>query len=291
MTDRLTCYEDTIQRDLLDRQAFTFRHKLLGHPALTLENLGRMIPTLPKEQLHYSSGKLERTDNFEHADKTHRNGMSIEETIETIRTSNSYIMIRSPQTDASFSPLFRELMRDIELLMRERNVGTKAHEPTFYLFISSPNSITPFHIDRYSNVLMQFQGTKELNVYPQWDDRSVPHEVREGVVARSGAFAKWRDEAEPLGRRFHLEPGDALHIPFVAGHHVKNGPDVSISLSLFFNTDETLRLTQAMLLNHNLRRRLKLRPAAVGQAPLRDALKSRVWQGGKRVANVLGVGR
>ena len=62
-----TCFANDIQRDLLDRQAFTFGHQLMGHPALTLENLGRVLPALPPQQVFYSSGLLKESDNFDRA--------------------------------------------------------------------------------------------------------------------------------------------------------------------------------------------------------------------------------
>ena len=288
MTPPTPCFADDMQRDLLDRQPFVFHHKLLGHPALSLENLGRMIPALPQWQVHYSSGKLQRSDDFGRAHETHANGLSIEETIETIRTSDSYIMIREPDVDASFHPLYRELIHDVQGVMRDCGAGREAHDAKLYLFISSPNSVTPFHIDRYSNFLMQIQGSKEVSVFPQWDARSVPCSVRESVVAYSGERATWHPGAEQLKTTYKVFPGDALHIPFVAGHHVRNGPEVSITLSLFFHTSRTRSLTRAMHLNDQLRRRLGWRPHPIGMAPVRDAVKSGVWLLGRTVAQALG---
>ena len=59
------CFEDDAGFDQFDRQAFKFRHKLMGHPALSLDNLARVIPALPKKQVMYSMGKLKNGDDFE----------------------------------------------------------------------------------------------------------------------------------------------------------------------------------------------------------------------------------
>ena len=291
MITPLTCFADDIDRERLDHEAFTFRHRLMGHPALSLENLGRVIPALPPSQVFYSSGVLDRRDDFDRAHVDHRNGLSIEETIETIRTSNSYVMVRSPEHDPSFQPLFRDLVADVQQLMRDPGVGQTAHGAMLYLYIASPDSVTPFHIDRYSTVLMQFRGSKEVTVFPQWDERVIPADVREGFVSNSGQRAVWRPEIEPLGRTFQFAPGDALHIPFVAGHHVRNGPDdVSISMSVIFNTDATMAQTRAMVLNHKMRARFGMTPTPVGSAPWRDSVKATVWGTGARVAHALGRG-
>jgi hypothetical protein len=288
------CFSNDVRQDLFDREPFTFGHKLVGHPALSLENLGRVLPALPKEQVFYSSGLLKESDNFDQASVEHPNGLSLEATIETIRTSSSYIMVRAPEADASFQPLFTELREDVEALMQARGVGQKAIGAMLYMFIASPGSLTPFHIDRYSTILMQFRGTKEVGVFPQWDPRVVSPETREGFVAYSGVRPEWRPEAEPLANRFQFSPGDALHIPFVAGHYVRNGlDDVSISLSIIFNTDETKSQVEAMKLNHRVRKGLGplgLSPSPIGTNPGRDRVKATIWGAAARAAKAFGRG-
>jgi hypothetical protein len=289
----LHCFSEDIARDLLDKQAFTFKHKLLGHPALGLENLGRVLPALPPGHVFYSSGLLKEGDNFDRASIEHPNGLTIEQTIESIRTSNSYIMVRSPEVDASFAPVFKELRADVETLMQARGVGAQAVDAKLYLFIASPGSLTPFHIDRYSTFLMQFRGSKEVGVFPQWDERVVSSSAREGFVAYSGERPEWRADSEPLASKFHFNPGDALHIPFVAGHYVRNGlEDVSISMSIIFNTQETMLLRRAMLLNHRLRHRfgrMGWSPRAVGSSAVWDGVKAGAWAAGAQLAGFFGL--
>jgi hypothetical protein len=288
----MKCFTGDLPRELLDRKAFTFTHGLLGHPALSLENLERVLPALPREQVFYSSGLLSESDDLDRAHVDHGNGLSLKETIETIRTSDSYIMVRAPESDASFDPLFRDLKGDVEDLMRSRGVGTQAVDSMLYLFIASPNSVTPFHIDRYSTFLMQFSGTKEVCVFPQWDERVVSADDCEAYMAGAGRRPIWRPEAEPLAARFHFKPGDALHIPFMAGHLVRNGADeVSISMSIIFNTAETMAQIKALMLNQRLRRPmgwLGMTPHLVGPDPRRDMLKASVWNSAARLAHSVG---
>jgi|APLak6261678615_1056124.scaffolds.fasta_scaffold00798_3 hypothetical protein len=284
----LTCFEETPDFGSLDREAFTFTHKLMGHPALSLENLGRAIPALPPAQVFYSSGKLDKSDDFDRAHLDRRNGLTIEETIERIRTSDSYVMVRQPETDASFKELYRQLIDDVSTLMKRRGVGAAPSDPMLYLFIASPNSLTPFHIDRYSTFLMQFRGRKTVSVFPMWDERVVTAEESEGFMAQSGVRPKYRPESESLGTAFDFSPGQAVHIPFMAGHHVKNGPDdVSVSLSIIFNTRETVAMSKAMVLNHKLRG-AGLKPKPVGHSEWRDLGKSLVYRSLSKVRRTLG---
>lgn len=284
-------FSENLPKHLLDREAFSFRHDLIGHPALSLANLEKVLPKLPSGQVFYSSGLLKESDDLDRAHLDHGNGLSLTETIETIRTSNSYIMVRSPESDPSFDPLFRELKGDVEELMRVRGVGKHATDSMLYLFIASPNSVTPFHVDRYSTFLMQFSGSKEVCVFPQWNERVVSPDDCEAYISRAGKRPVWRPSAEPLATRFQFKPGDALHIPFMAGHLVRNGPDaVSISMSIIFNTDETMAQIKALMLNQLLRaplRRFGMSPGPVGVDPRRDTLKAAVWNSAARLARMV----
>src|SRR5690606_3872925 len=134
------------------------------------------------------------------------------------------------------------------------------------------------HFDRYSNVLMQIRGSKQVAVFPNFRPDIVPVDVCEAYMDRQAIEPLWRDELDQHAIKFQFRPGDALHIPYTSGHYVKNGAeDVSISLSFFFQTDETLRWTRAMRFNHRWRRwstAVGLRPTPVGHSHWLDAAKS-----------------
>lgn len=284
-------FQDDSVFDRFDRDAFKFRHKLLGPPALSLDNLSRVIPALPTERVRYSTSRLANGDDFEATFRCRPGNHSIEETIEGIRTSKSYIMVSGPEIDPSFALLHRDLIADVESLMRRLGVGDRALDSQLYLFIASPGSVTPFHIDRYSTFLLQFRGTKEVSVFPQWDERVVSAADREAYVAYANTKLPWTSERDALGTCHTFEPGEALHIPFVAGHHVRNGDDdVSISMSIIFNSRRSLEWRRALSFNHAARRILGaigLAPATVGVQPWRDALKSRMWAGASALNSML----
>lgn len=288
----LLCFNEDIPITQLDREAFTFGHKLMGHPSLSLENLGRVLPALPKNQVMFSKTVLSNGDDFETTFRSRPRGQSIEETIENIRTSASYIMVQAPEVDNSFVDLHRQLKSDVETLMRRRGISGSALDAKLYLFIASPNAVTPFHIDRYSTILMQFSGSKTVTVFPQWDERVVSAVDREAYVDYERTKLPWSEEIDPIGHAFEFHPGDALHIPFVAGHHVKNGSnDVSISMSIIFNTQESMVWRRALCFNNRMRRRLTkigVEPSPVGTSALRDHAKSGLYRAGTKVLGLLG---
>ncbi len=276
----LTCFSDDIAADRLDREPFKFRHQLAAHPALSIESLARSLPELAPEKIMASKGLSDLGINFDRAHIDHKNGKSLEETIETIRTSSSYIAVRDPEDHPSFRGLYHDLSADVAELMRRNGQSRGVYEPRMWLFIASPNAQTPFHFDRYSNFLMQIRGSKEVAVFPNFDTNIISSEECESYMDRTEAKPLWRPELDQYAKKFTFSPGEAIHIPYIGGHYVKNGPeDVSISLSFFFQTDETLRWTNAMRFNHRLRKRLKhwgLAPGAVGHSPKIDAMKARL---------------
>jgi Cupin-like domain len=290
MTAKMTCFDDRFAPTGLDREPFLFGHTLLGHPALSVENLARVIPSLPKSHVYHSNGRLTEGDNLDSAHLDHAPEASLEATMEDLRNTDAYIMVRQPEQHASFQPLHAELKSDVDQFIRKAGLGGVAEDTMLYLFIASPNSVTPFHIDRYSTFLMQFRGSKEVTVFPPWDNRVVEDEDTEQFFANTGRRPPWRPEAAALGTSFGFSPGQTLHIPFTAGHHVRNGPDdVSISLSIIFNTEQTRQLIRAMLFNHHSRRLLR----RVGLQPRRVAMdaggvgaKAGVWTAGRRVAGL-----
>lgn len=277
----MQCFHDSDSLDLLDRDAFKFTHKLLDHPALSLENLSETIPVMPRNRVTYSLGKLKNGDPFEETFTTHPVERSIEQTIETIRVSNSYVLVTGPEVHPSFRSLYRELIGDVEVLMRRLGVGRHAIDPQLSLLIASPDNGTPFRMDRHSTFSMQLRGIREISVFPQWDERVVASANRDAFVAHSNARLPVQLDADTLGSKFKFHPGEALHVPFIAGHQVRNGSgDVSISMSITFNTAQSMAWRRAMTFNHYSRRlfgRVGISPKPVGQQAWRDVAKSSVW--------------
>ncbi len=168
------CFDSGLPVGKLDRVPFTFKHRLLDHPALTMEGLAESLPQLSPECITYSKGLSDLSINFDRAHLEHGNGLSLRETIETIRTSNSYIAVRDPVAHPAFRDLYESLRAEMTELQRQSGNSQAIHEPRMWLFIASPNAMTPFHFDRYSNVLMQIRGSKEVAVFPNFRPDIVP---------------------------------------------------------------------------------------------------------------------
>ena len=112
-------------------------------------------------------------------------------------------------------------------------------------------------------------------------------EAREAYAAYDNTKLPWSQERDAFGQRFDFSPGEGLHIPFIAGHYVQNGEDdVSISMSIIFNTPESQAQLEALQLNHRLRG-MGWSPSPVGQRDGRDRLKSFLWRARRKVRHTL----
>jgi hypothetical protein len=107
-----------------------------------------------------------------------------------------------------------------------------------------------------------------------------PADYESHIEYQEGSI-QWKPESESFGQKFVCHPGDALHIPFLSGHHVKNGPEVSITLSIFFNDKRSTTQLNALRYNHRVRRKVQqfgLAPFPVGRIQLVDSFKSLVYR-------------
>lgn len=127
------CFDPEFKNVDLDKSPLKFKHKLMGHPTLSIDNLCKVIPELPENQVMYSKGLSDLGINFDRAHIEHKNGLSLRETIETIQTSNSYIAVKNPEFHSSFKELFGDLASDMSELIKLKGKGTVAKEPTLYV--------------------------------------------------------------------------------------------------------------------------------------------------------------
>ena len=260
----------------LDRIPFSFNHNLANHPALAFENLSKVIKWLPEEKVMFSKGLNDVKNDFEHVLVEGKKAFNLNEVIETIKTGNAYIAVRNPELHPSFKDLFQGICDDVATFMKTNGTGDKPLEPMLWLFIASPGAVTPFHFDRYSNFIMQIRGSKELAVFPPRAEDIISSKDIEAYMDSKPSFPQWTEEKDKKAYKFNFKSGEAVHIPFTSGHYVKNGmDDISITISVFYHTNETDQWSRAMKFNNRLRR-LGVTPRAAGTSPLLDAMKANV---------------
>jgi hypothetical protein len=239
-----------------DRAPMRVSHSLTEHPLLTVESLAGLAERLDKHgKVEHNFGDLGAVQN---PDEVEKHEMPVGEIARNIETSNSWMVLKNIELDPAYAKLLDDALDPAEQLVAERDGGMSAREG--FIFLSSPNSVTPSHIDPEHNFLLQIRGTKEITV-GQFPDAETQQVTLENILA--GAHRNL--ELEPQQPQpFHLEPGDGVYVNPHAPHWVQNGPATSVSLSVTFQTPVNLRAIRVHKLNARLRG-LGMSPAAPGR--------------------------
>jgi hypothetical protein len=137
--------------------------------------------------------------------------------------------------------------------------------------------VTPYHFDPEHNILLQLVGTKVMTQFPAGDARYAPDQTHEAYHTGGHRNLVWREELADGGTEWTLSPGQGLFVPVMAPHFVKNGPSVSISLSITWRSDWSFAEADARAFNHVLRK-VGLRPKAPGRFPTQNKAKAIAWR-------------
>jgi hypothetical protein len=247
-------------------------HGLRDHPLLMLDALARLGERLPETSVEYNKGDLPTGVD---PDSDIANGLSIGDTIRNVDVSRSWAVLKNIEQDADYEALLLSLLAELKPLI-EAKTGAMLR-PQGYIFVSSPNAVTPYHFDPEHNILLQLKGSKVMTQFPAGDAFYAPDETHEGYHTGGHRNLVWREELSQGGTDWPLAPGEALFVPVMAPHHVKNGSEPSISLSITWRSDWSFAEADARAFNSVLRKK-GLQPSAPGRFPAQNTGKAYAWR-------------
>ncbi len=263
-------------------QPFLVKHALCGNPLFSLESLVALSTRLPSAKVEYNVGTI---DIDMHDKLTPQNGLSVQETIRRIETCRSWMVLKNVETDPTYRALLDACLTDVAHFSERLTPGMRRHEG--YIFVSSPGSRTPYHMDGEHNFLLQLTGSKKVYM---WDgtDRSVLTEKEiESNYGGGHRNLNYQDAFEAKSQVFDLTPGLGLHFPVNAPHWVQNGPEVSVSFSVTFRTPAIDKRALLYAANGRLRS-WGLSPKPVGESGVRDALLHNTVRGLRKLRSLAG---
>lgn len=241
-------------------------HDLAGHPLFSREAIAALAERLAADRVEYNRGDLPLGVR---AEDTPANGLSIAETIREIDHNGSWMVLKNVERDRAYAALLESALGELMPTVA-RETGPMLHMEAF-LFLSSPGSVTPFHMDPEHNILLQIEGEKTMTVFPAGDKQLVPARQSEGFHMGSHRNLHWEDSFMAKGEAVRLRPGEAILVPVKAPHFVQNGPKVSVSFSITWRSRRSIAEGELHSFNATLRRRgLPVLP--VGKRPERQAL-------------------
>ncbi len=248
---------------------FQFAHGLTGHELFELPALLALSRRMPDHRdTYWSNGKPRLDDRWE---RNSEGRLSLEDSITGIADNNSMVILKHAEQDPVYAPLLQGfLARVVDLagaVMRHDVVVGEV-----LILLSSPNRLTPYHMDAEVNYLVQVTGNKTVRVYDQADRELVTHQERERYFAGDYNSAPYREGKLDEATVFELNAGSGVHIPVFAPHWVQNHDNVSVALSVNYELRSVQRLARIYHTNRLLRR-AKRAPAPPGATRLGDDAK------------------
>jgi hypothetical protein len=246
-------------------------HSLHAHQLLELDALASLAEALPASSIEYNAadqplgvtGKPEPT------------GLPIGETIRNIGSSGSWAVLKNIEQAPDYAALLEGLLAELRPAIEARTGRMMTTQG--FIFVTSPGGVTPYHFDPEHNILLQIRGSKVMTQFPAGDPAYAPDEVHETYHTGGARELAWRDELTAGGREFALAPGEALFVPVMAPHFVRNGPEPSVSLSITWRSEWSFAEADARAFNGILRR-IGLRPGRPGRWPSRNLAKAYGWR-------------
>lgn len=240
------------------------RHDLAAHPLFDMGRLRALARALPPDRIEYNSGELPIGQD---PDQTPMNGLSAGETLRRIAENKSWMALKNIERDPDYEAMLNACLKELAPLAA-KTTGAM-HKREGFIFISSPGSVTPFHMDPEHNILMQIRGVKTFRIFPA--AREIVSDEQHEAFHRAGGHRNlpYREDFDDCAAAYVLAPGDALYAPVKAPHWVRVGAEVSVSLSITWRSEVSdaeaaLRRANGWLRGHGLT------PPAPGAAPLRD---------------------
>lgn len=257
-------------------------HRLLGNPLLELDAIAALAQRMRPKDVEYNAAMLPIGVP---QDELPANGLSIAETIRSIEENGSWMVLKLVQQD----PVYRDLLHDTlaELKPAIESVTGPMLQLEGFLFVSSPNAVTPLHFDGEYNILCQLRGSKTMIVFPVDDQELAPPDFIENYHSGGPRNLAWKEEFAQRGTTFELTPGDAIYVPVTAPHWVQNGPEVSISFSITWRSKWSFHEADARAFNKRLRA-LGLDPAPPRRFPQDNLLKSVAHRALRKAGQAMG---
>ena len=274
--DLLDIDRETFQA-CFDRRPFLIGHELTNHPLFEISRLLRLCRSLPETSVEYNAGNIPISVAPE---RTPGNGLSADETIRRIAECKSWLVLKYVEQEPEYRALLNRCLAEVARHSEPHRPGMRLTQG--FIFISSPGSVTPYHMDPEHNFLMQIRGSKRVHLFDGRDRSIVSEEELEQFYCGAHRNLVYRKNCERTGRTFDLSPGFGLHFPVTGPHYVRNGAEVSVSFSITFRTPDLKRRRMVHICNAFLRRH-GLRPAPAGTHPRHDSLKYLIYGAASRI--------
>ncbi len=207
--------------------------------------------------------------------------------IRDLRNANAWLTLLNVEDDPGMADLMNTQLDQLEAGMIAKQ--GKMRRRVAFVFVSSPNSVTPVHFDIEHSLLMQVSGRKIVSIGRFESAAARRHEIDRYWDGSHGRI----ENLPPEIATYTMTPGRAVYIPPGTPHWVHNGPDISLSVTLTYFSAATIRENRIEDFNSYLRRR-HMKPQEPGRSAAVDTAKICAmggWAVGRRLWSPIGARR
>src|SRR5215468_12308292 len=189
--------------------------------------------------------------------------------IRDLHDANAWLTLLMVEDDPGMADIMNNHLDQLEAGMTaKQGKRAKLRKRVAFVFVSSPNSVTPVHFDIEHSLLMQVSGKKTVSIGCFESDAVRRHEFDRYWDGSHGRI----EDLPPEVAAYPLTPGRAVYIPPGTPHWVHNGPDISLSVTLTYFTAATVRENRIEDFNSRLRR-WHVKPREPGRSSTVDSAK------------------
>jgi hypothetical protein len=255
-------------RSSFETRPFKVHHNLEDHPLFQVDALLDAGDRLPRSLIECNAGDVPISLP---EGKPAGRGLTHREIFRLMPQAKVWLGLKKIDLLPEYREVIHTLLASIEGGISRSYPGMYNLEG--YLFISSPGTVVPYHMDPEHNFLLQIRGDKSMYLL----DRNDPMVLREEDLERYYTNTTRRMVFDPAmhqrSQRWNLEPGAGMHVPINFPHYVETGRQIAISLSATFDTPRQQHRARVYKVNYYLRK-IGLKPAKYGTSALSDRLKS-----------------
>ncbi len=230
-------------------------HNLAAHPLFELDSLRALAARLEaRASIRTHSDTATAATPFNHAPQLHPNTRSAVNGLADLGNAHAWTSLLNVQSDDQYRRLVDEVLDDVRERVELRDPGMSWRGG--WVFMTSPGAVTPFHMDKEHNFILQIRGTKRLWIWEPDDQEAVDEAARDLFHAEHDRrLVRWHEALRPRARVFDLQPGMGAYMPSTSPHLVENGPSPSVTASFTYYTRATRRDAALHLVHEHLRRR------------------------------------
>jgi hypothetical protein len=179
-----------------EREPFAVRHRLTDHALLQLPRLIELATVLPESSVEYNQADLPIEQEYL---ATPRNGLTIDQTMRQIEDCKSWMVLKNVERDPQYKALLDECLEEIAPHVRTMSPQLEHREA--FVFVSSPQAVTPYHCDPEHNFLLQIRGNKVMTIFDRGDPRAISERHMEAMASARTGICRIRKTWRPSAGR------------------------------------------------------------------------------------------